>query len=156
MSLSAARGTRGLVAVKRLVYVKADRSSQQRSGRDHSRATDRPGYRDQNIDDLLDTRARRQRRSDDRLVGRAGPIAGDQRSKPKQWAHLLVAAYTADSDVALREHRRDEPVVTYCQPAQRLLVVSHGSIKSNVPSVRAPHPNGMKSGLPPCRRPFVD
>jgi hypothetical protein len=48
MTLSAAATrTRRLIVVKRLVHVKADRSSQQRSGRDDSRAADRPGYRDQ-------------------------------------------------------------------------------------------------------------
>jgi hypothetical protein len=56
-SLSAAASRpRRLIAVKRLVHIKADNPSEYRSGRYDSRATDRRGYSEQNIDDLLDAR----------------------------------------------------------------------------------------------------
>ncbi len=89
-----------LIAVKRRVHVKPDGSSQQWRGRDDSRASDRAGYREQDIDDLLNAGASRQRRFDDRPVGRAGPTAGDQRGEPKQGTRPLVASFAADNRVA--------------------------------------------------------
>ena len=100
---------RRLVAIERLVHVIADGSSQSWRGRYDSCAADRPGYCDQNIDDLLHAGAGRERRLDDGLIRSGGcstAISAASRNRARicasRWPTATSASVCASTEASSR------------------------------------------------------
>ena len=111
---------------------------------------------DQHADDLVDGRARRERRRRVPLERRLGRIERDQRPEPHERVRLGVETRRVDVRELHRQDVPDVPLVAERHASERVLVLGHrpSSLRSSARHstsgrTREHRPDGMKAGLRP-------
>jgi len=115
-----------VVGLQRRVDVVAERERDGRRGGGHPRQPHRLRDRDQHSDDLVDGRARGERRCGIPLERRLGCVERDQRPEPDERVGLRIQTRGIDVGELHREDVLDVSLVAERHASERVLVLGHG------------------------------